>query len=139
MSIEELVGQLVNVVVGKDGKVSSKILKVCKANTRSVLFIEVDKENRKNIFRKISVNDIAFRGIVDSALVNPHLTSIYLKEGVLPTKWESEWDSIGKHSPVTTHYIKHYNNRSKGWAPQYTARLKANSQYNYGGGAHFRT
>jgi hypothetical protein len=135
MSIEELVGQFVNVVVGKDGKVSSKVLKVCKANTRSVLFIEVDKENRKNIFRKISVNDIAFRGIVDSALVNPHLTSIYLKEGVLPTKWESEWDSIGKHSPVTTHYIKHYNNRSNGWAH----RLKSNSQYNYGGGAHFRT
>jgi hypothetical protein len=135
MSIEELVGQLVNVVVGKDGKVSSKVLKVCKANTRSVLFIEVDKENRKNIFRKISVNDIAFRGIVDSTLVNPHLTSIYLKEGVLPTKWESEWDSIGKHSPVTTHYIKHYNNRSNGWAH----RLKSNSQYNYGGGAHFRT
>ncbi len=135
MSIEELVGQLVNVVVGKDGKVSSKVLKVCKANTRSVLFIEVDKENRKNIFRKISVNDIAFRGIVDSKLVNPHLTSIYLKEGVLPTKWESEWDSIGKNSPVTTHYIKHYNNRSNGWAH----RLKSNSQYNYGGGAHFRT
>jgi hypothetical protein len=135
MSIEELVGQFVNVVVGKDGKVSSKVLKVCKANTRSVLFIEVDKENRKNIFRKISVNDIAFRGIVDSPHVKPELTSIFLKEGVLPTKWESEWDSIGKHSPVTTHYIKHYNNRSNGWAH----RLKSNSQYNYGGGAHFRT
>jgi hypothetical protein len=135
MSIEELVGHLVNVVVGKDGKVASKVLKVCKANTRSVLFIEVDKENRKNIFRKISVNDIAFRGIVDSVLVNPHLTSIYLKEGVLPTKWESEWDSIGKNSPMTTHQIKHYSTRSNGWAH----RLKSNSQYSYGGGAHFRT
>jgi hypothetical protein len=133
MSIEELVGQLVNVVVGKDGKVSSKVLKVCKANTRSVLFIEVDKENRKNIFRKISVNDIAFRGIVDSALVNPHLTSIYLKEGVLPTKWESEWDSIGNSG--NTYTQKYFSKRSNGWAQ----RLKANSQYNYGGGAHFRT
>ena len=126
---------MVHVVVSKGGKSATKFLKVCKVKARSVLFIEVDKENRKNIFRKISVNDIAFRGIVDSPHVKPELTSIFLKEGVLPTKWESEWDSIGKNSPMTTHQIKHYSTRSNGWAH----RLKSNSQYNYGGGAHFRT
>jgi len=91
--MENLIGRMVNVVVGKDGKVASKILKVCKVKVRSVLFIEVDKVNRKNIFRKVSREDIAFVGMVESKFVNPELMSIYLKENILPTKWESDWDS----------------------------------------------
>lgn len=122
------VGQMVNVVVGKDGKVASKVLKVVKANSKTTMFMEVDKENRKNIFRKVSTQDIAFTGIVDSVHVNPHLTSIFLKEGVLPIKWESAWDSIGasvSNNPSTTRF---YNNHSKGWS-QKAAWYRANSQF----------
>jgi hypothetical protein len=37
------VGQMVNVVVGKEGKVASKVLKLIKANSRTTMFMEVDK------------------------------------------------------------------------------------------------
>jgi hypothetical protein len=118
--MENLIGRMVNVVVGKDGKVASKILKVCKVKVRSVLFIEVDKVNRKNIFRKISREDIAFVGMVESKLVNPELMSIYLKENILPTKWESDWDSIGQPSQMSLNQriTPHFSNHSKGWAPK---------------------
>ena len=131
------IGQMVNVVVGKDGKVASKVLKLIKANSRTTMFMEVDKEGRKNIFRKVSTQDIAFTGIVDSIHVNPHLTSIFLKEGVLPIKWESSWDGIGQISNMSLNarITPTYSKRSNGWAH----RLKSNAQYNYGGGAHFRT
>ena len=118
--MENLIGRMVNVVVGKDGKVASKILKVCKVKVRSVLFIEVDKVNRKNIFRKISREDIAFVGMVESKLVNPELMSRYLKENILPTKWESDWDSIGQPSQMSLNQqiTPHFSNHSKGWAPK---------------------
>ncbi len=118
--MENLIGRMVNVVVGKDGKVASKILKVCKVKVRSVLFIEVDKVNRKNIFRKVSRGDIAFVGMVESKLVNPELMSIYLKENILPTKWESDWDSIGQPSQMSLNQriTPHFSNHSKGWAPK---------------------
>jgi len=118
--MENLIGRMVNVVVGKDGKVASKILKVCKVKVRSVLFIEVDKVNRKNIFRKVSREDIAFVGMVESKLVNPELMSIYLKENILPTKWESDWDSIGQPSQMSLNQriTPHFSNHSKGWAPK---------------------
>ena len=133
MEIQDLVGKFVSVVVSVNGKTASMELKVCKANSRNVLFIEIDKPNRKNIFRKVSPKDIEK---VDDTFVK-------MKDGVVlsKNKWESEWDSIGNPTPMSlNNRIKpQYSNRSKGWAPQYTARLKANSQYNYGGGAHFRT
>jgi hypothetical protein len=118
--MENLIGRMVNVVVGKDGKVASKILKVCKVKVRSVLFIEVDKVNRKNIFRKVSRQDIAFVGLVESKLVNPELMSIYLKENILPTKWESSWDDIGSFSPAVQKSFgrPYFSNHSKGWAPK---------------------
>ena len=118
--MENLIGRMVNVVVGKDGKVASKILKVCKVKVRSVLFIEVDKVNRKNIFRKVSREDIAFVGMVESKFVNPELMSIYLKENILPTKWESDWDSIGQPSQMSLNQriTPHFSNHSKGWAPK---------------------
>jgi hypothetical protein len=112
--MENLIGQMVHVVVSKDGKSGTKILKVCKVKARSVLFIEVDKENRKNIFRKVANKDITSTGMIgDSPFV-------YVKEGVIPEKWESFWDSMGQPSPMSL------NNRIK-------------PSYNYGGGAHFRT
>lgn len=86
--MENLVGQMVHVVVSKGGKSATKILKLCKVKARSVLFIEVDRENRKNIFRKVNNKDITTRGTIGDT------PFIYIKEGVLPDKWESSWDAI---------------------------------------------
>ena len=96
--MENLTGQMVHVVVSKDGKSGTKILKVCKVKARSVLFIEVDRENRKNIFRKVANKDITTMGMIgDSPFV-------YIKEGVIPEKWESSWDSMGSFSPSVRSY-----------------------------------
>jgi len=96
--MENLTGQMVHVVVSKDGKSGTKILKVCKVKARSVLFIEVDKENRKNIFRKVANKDITSTGMIgDSPFV-------YVKEGVIPEKWESSWDSMGSFSASVKSY-----------------------------------
>jgi len=125
--MENLTGQMVHVVVSKDGKSGTKILKVCKVKARSVLFIEVDRENRKNIFRKVANKDITSMGMIgDSPFV-------YIKEGVIPEKWESSWDSMGQPSQMSLNarITPIYSKRSNGWAH----RLKSNSQY----GAHFRT
>ena len=125
--MENLTGQMVHVVVSKDGKSGTKILKVCKVKARSVLFIEVDRENRKNIFRKVANKDITSTGMIgDSPFV-------YIKEGVIPEKWESSWDSMGQPSQMSLNarITPIYSKRSNGWAH----RLKSNSQY----GAHFRT
>ena len=125
MEIQDLVGKFVSVIVSVNGKTASMELKVCKANSRSVLFIEIDKPNRKNIFRKVSPKDIQK---VDD-------TFIQMKDGVVlsKNKWESDWDSIGQTSQmtVTQRITPVYSKRSNGWAH----RLKSNSQY----GAHFRT
>jgi hypothetical protein len=115
--MENLIGQMVHVVVSKDGKKGTKILKVCKVKARSVLFIEVDKENRKNIFRKVEKKDIQTTGMIGDS---PFL---YVKEGVLPTKWESEWDNIGNFSRMAAGSFAYtnrptYSNHSKGWAPK---------------------
>jgi hypothetical protein len=117
--MENLTGQMVHVVVSVGGKSGTKILKVCKVKARSVLFIEVDKENRKNIFRKVANKDIASTGMIgDSPFV-------YVKEGVMPEKWESFWDNMGNFSPSVQSYGR-FATASK-------------PSYNYGGGAHFRT
>jgi hypothetical protein len=120
--MENLIGQMVHVVVSKDGKSGTKILKVCKVKARSVLFIEVDRENRKNIFRKVSKKDINPMGMIGDS------HCFYVKDGVLPEKWESNWDGMGTFSPSVQSYgrfaqaAKPFSNHSKGWssnAPQY--------------------
>jgi hypothetical protein len=116
MDIQNLVGKVVEVIVSKNGKLGSKELKVCKANTRSILFIEVDRVNRVNTFRKTSVKNIDKFGEMGFGKL-----FVQLKDGVLlnQNKWESHWDSIGSHSPMVQ---KHFSNHSKGWssnAPQY--------------------
>ena len=117
--MENLIGKMIHVVVSKNGKTATKLLKLCKVKVRSVLFIEVDKENRKNIFRKINNKDITNYENVYEGLY------LYVKNGVLPDKWESSWDAIGSFSPsVQQNYGRHYSNHSKGWASN---------------GAHFRT
>ena len=110
--MENLIGQMVNVSVSKDGKTATKLLKVCKVKARSVLFIEVDKENRINTFRKFNRKDIfGIRLTSDS-------TSIQIKDGVLPDKWESSWDGIGVRPTFDYTPRPTYSNHSKGWAPK---------------------
>ena len=123
--MENLIGQMVNVVVSKSGKQNVKSLKVCKVKARSVLFIEVDKTNRINTFRKFNRKDIELQG-TDSLTGN---AIFYIKEGVLPDKWESDWDNIGNFSRMAAGSFAYtprpnYSNHSKGWASN---------------GAHFRT
>ena len=109
--MENLIGQMVNVCVSKGGKTATKLLKVCKVKARSVLFIEIDKENRKNIFRKVKTKDITSQGVAND------IPYVYIKDGVLPDKWESSWDAIGSFSPsVQQNYGRHYSNHSKGWS-----------------------
>jgi hypothetical protein len=106
-------GLIVNVHVSKDGKVGTKQLKVCSVKARSVLFIEVDKENRKNTFRKVNRKDIVeFRPTA--------ICEIKVRDGVLPEKWESSWDAIGSYSPMTQSKFgtRHFSNHSNGWAPK---------------------
>ncbi len=119
--MENLIGQMVHVVVSKDGKKGTKILKVCKVKARSVLFIEVDRENRKNIFRKVAKKDITPIGLIGD------FQCFSIKEGVLPEKWESYWDSMGQPSPMSlNNRIKpQFSNHSKGWAPVIKAPMGA--------------
>ena len=107
--MENLIGQMVHVVVSKGGKSATKFLKVCKVKARSVLFIEVDKENRKNIFRKVKTKDITPMGLIEDS------PAFFIKDGVLPDKWESSWDAIGT-TPTPSYARPHYSNHSKGWA-----------------------
>jgi hypothetical protein len=118
--MENLIGKIVDVIVSKNGKVGAKSLKVCKANSRSVLFIEVDKENRKNTFRKFKIKNVEKVGTKTDGG-----TFVLIEDGVLPDKWESSWDAINTNPVKMSAYgRKHYSNHSKGWASN---------------GAHFRT
>ena len=117
--MENLIGKIVDVIVSKNGKVGTKSLKVCKANSRSVLFIEIDKENRKNTFRKFKIKNVEKVGTKTDGG-----TFVLIEDGILPDKWESSWDAIGQPSNSVQSYGRfaqaarpHYSNHSKGWAP----------------------
>ena len=106
-------GLIVNVHVSINGKTGTKQLKVCMVKARSITFIEVDRENRQNIFRKVDRKDIVeFRPTA--------ICEIKVRDGILPVKWESSWDSIGQPSPmaVNQRFTQHFSNHSKGWAPK---------------------
>lgn len=115
--MENLVGQMVEVIVSKNGKIGSKTIKVCKVKARSVLFIEVDKPNRKNIFWKVDRKHIEKVG--EKTTGEPFILMV---DGVLlsTNKWESNWDSIGQASPMSLNnrIRPHFSNHSKGWAPK---------------------
>ncbi len=115
--MENLVGQMVEVIVSKNGKIGSKTIKVCKVKARSVLFIEVDKPNRKNIFWKVDRKHIEKVG--EKTTGEPFILMV---DGVLlsTNKWESNWDSIGQTSPMSLNnrIRPHFSNHSKGWAPK---------------------
>jgi len=90
-------GLIVNVHVSLNGKTGTKQLKVCMVKTRSITFIEVDRENRQNIFRKVDRKDIVeFRPTA--------ICEITVRDGILPVKWESAWDSIGQPSSNVKSY-----------------------------------
>ena len=106
-------GLIVNVHVSLNGKTGTKQLKVCMVKTRSITFIEVDRENLQNIFRKVDRKDIVeFRPTA--------ICEITIRDGILPVKWESAWDSIGQLSQLSlNNRIKpQFSNHSKGWAPK---------------------
>ena len=112
--MENLTGQIVEVIVSKNGKVGSKNIKVCKVKARSVLFIEVDKENRKNIFWKVDKKNIEKVG--EKTTGEPFILMV---DGYLlsENKWESPWDAIG-NTPSPSYARPFYSNHSKGWAPK---------------------
>jgi hypothetical protein len=90
-------GLICKVHVSLNGKVGTKELKVCMVKARSITFIEVDRENRQNIFRKVDRKDIVeFRPFA--------ICEITVRDGILPVKWESSWDSIGQPSPSVQSY-----------------------------------
>ncbi len=105
-------GLICKVHVSLNGKKGIKELKVCIVNTRSITFIEVDKVNRQNIFRKVDRKNIV--GFSPTAICE-----ITVRDGILPFKWESAWDSIGQPSQMSlNNRIKpQFSNHSKGWAP----------------------
>ncbi len=106
-------GLICKVHVSLNGKKGIKELKVCMVKARSITFIEVDKVNRQNIFRKVDRKDII--GFSPTAICE-----ITVRDGILPVKWESAWDSIGQPSQMSlNNRIKpHFSNHSKGWAPK---------------------
>jgi len=90
-------GLIVNVHVSLNGKTGTKQLKVCMVKARSITFIEVDRANRQNIFRKVDRKDIVeFRPTA--------ICEITVRDGILPVKWESSWDSIGQPSNSVQSY-----------------------------------
>ena len=115
-------GLVCKVHVSLNGKTGTKELKVCMVKARSITFIEVDRENRQNIFRKVDRKDI----------VNFKPTSICeitVRDGILPVKWESAWDSIGQPTQqirgrgLASQFSKHFSTHSKGWAPTIKAPM----------------
>ena len=82
--------------VSLNGKIKTRNLKVCKVKPRSVLFILVDKVNRVNTFFKIKYSDIEEYFNAIGLLI--------LKDGKIPDKWESAWDSIGSPSNMVQSY-----------------------------------
>ena len=105
-------GSFIHVAVDYMGKKATKELKICRIKARSILFIEVDKPNRKNIFRKVNLKDID--------LLTP--TQLHVKKDILPTKWESAWDAIGQPTTPFPHRPGYgrvtFSKHSQGWAPK---------------------
>ena len=117
-------GLICKVHVSLNGKKATKELKVCMVKARSITFMEVDRDNRQNIFRKVDRKDIV--GFSPTAICE-----ITVRDGILPVKWESSWDAIGQPSNSVQSYgrfaqaAKPFSNHSKGWAPVIKAPMGA--------------
>ena len=115
MELQNLQSKVVAVTIPVNGKDYTMNLKVCRVKARSILFIEINREERKNIFRQAPMK----------MLVGFTEDTITFKDGTQLKKWESGWDTIGQPSPAVASrgsFRPMYSNRSKGWssnAPQY--------------------
>ena len=89
-------GQFIDVTVSLGGKTKTRNLKLCKVKPRSVLFILVDKVNRINTFFKVKYTDIKE--------YLPAVGLMRIKDGVIPDKWESAWDSINPNPTKMSSY-----------------------------------
>ena len=77
--------QILDVMVSKGTATKTKRLKLCKLNSRTILFIEVDKDRRVNTFYKFPVKEVTqLSDGLDVPLIE-------FKNGVMPEKWESVW------------------------------------------------
>ena len=108
-------GLICKVHVSLNGKKGTKELKVCSVKARSITFIEVDRANRQNIFRKVDRKDVVeFKPTA--------ICEITVRDGILPVKWESAWDTIGQPTTPFPHKPGYgritFSNHSKGWAPK---------------------
>jgi hypothetical protein len=119
-------GLICKVHVSLNGKHASKELKVCSVKARSVIFIEIDKANRQNIFRKVDKVDIVdFKPTA--------ICQITVKDGILPVKWESSWDAIGSPSQSVQSYGR-FATAAKGLASQRTKHFPVNRSTTYTNG-----
>jgi hypothetical protein len=110
-----------DVVVTVNGKQSSKTLKVIKVGKSFINFMEIDRPNRKNIFRKIKMKEIYNLDVIDSASGEQVVRKVFLIPNFIPMKTESAWSNTGQSTPRPYQRIA-YSNHSKGWssnAPQY--------------------
>jgi hypothetical protein len=100
----------VKVVVGNNTSTKTG-LKITNLNKKTMTVMEVDRPNKKNIFRKFLRTDI----------VHIEGFELTLRKDVLPRKEESDWNSIGQGGYQRRGW-RTYSNHSKGWssnAPQY--------------------
>jgi hypothetical protein len=119
-------GLICKVNVSLNGKHASKELKVCSVKARSVIFIEIDRANRQNIFRKVDKVDIVdFKPTA--------ICEITVKDGILPVKWESAWDAIGSPSPSVQSYGR-FATAARGLASQRTKHFPVNRSTTYTNG-----
>ncbi len=105
-------GLICKVHVSLNGNKGTKELKVCAVKARSIIFMEVDKVNRQNIFRKVDRTDIV-------KFSPTAICEITVRDGILPVKWESSWDSIGQPSQLVRSYGR-MATAAKGLASQYS-------------------
>ena len=115
-------GLICKVHVSLNGKKATKELKVCIVKARSITFMEVDRVNRQNIFRKVDRTDIV--GFSPTAICE-----ITVRDGILPVRWDSAWDSIGQPSNSVQSYGR-FATASKGLASQATKHFPSTTYTN---------
>ena len=108
-NLESTVKKIAEVTISIGNKTKTKKWRVCKIKARSIIFMEIDKANRKNTFYKFD------KKTLETFLDNETKPLFIFKNGVIPTRWESSWDSINSNpTPVYSHYPKYRKSRFYG-------------------------